>query len=227
MSLIAVAVVVAGFGPSVVNTAGRKAPLTLMVGIHAGVFTAWLVLFFTQTFLVGKGRIAAHRRLGYAGAGLAVVMVVSGYATAIAMARRGFDLSGDLNSATDPHGFLVFQLGDLVTFGTLVAAGLWYRRRPEAHKRLMLMATLGGLMLAPLTHLLSHFPAIQAIGGGIILVPLVMLLVCSAVYDRLSRGRIHPVSLWVPIAVFIWANLRAAVIGPSPAWRRFAAWLVG
>jgi hypothetical protein len=30
----------------------------------------------------------------------------------------------------------------------------------------------------------------------------------------------------VAIALFVWANLRAAIIGPSEAWHQFAAWLI-
>ena len=227
MALVAFAIVIAGFGPAVVNTAGRKAPVTFLVGLHGAVFTAWLVLFLAQTLLVGKGRLAAHRRLGYVGAALAVLMVVFGYTTAITMARRGFDLSGDLNAAADPLGLLVFQLGDLLSFGVLVGAAIAYRRRPEVHKRLMLLATVGSLMGAPLVHLISHISPLRDTKAPVILIPFVMLYFASAVHDRLRRGRIHPVSLWVAIALFVWANLRAAVINPSPAWRQFAAWLVG
>lgn len=227
MALVAFVIVIVGFGPAIVNTAGRKAPVTLLVVLHGVVFAAWLVLFLAQTLLVGKGRLAAHRRLGYAGAGLAVLMVVFGYTTAITMARRGFDLSGDLNAAADPLGLLVFQLGDLLSFGVLVGAAVWYRRRSEIHKRLMLLATVGSLMGAPLAHLISHIPPLRDTRAPVILIPFVLLYFSSAVHDRLSRGRIHPVSLWVAVALFVWANLRAAVINPSPTWRQFAAWLIG
>ena len=225
MALLAFAVVIAGFGPAIVSPGRRRAPLDLWVGLHAAVFTGWLVLFLVQTLLVGRGRIALHRGLGYVGTAFALLMVVFGYATAVSMARRGFDLSGDLNAAADPLGSLVFQLGDLLSFAVLVAAAVWYRRRPEVHKRLLLLATVGSLMAAPLAHLLSHFPWARD-KPPIILVPLVMLYSASAVHDRVTRGRIHPVSLWVPVALFVWANVRAAVINPSPAWRTFAAWLV-
>lgn len=224
MTLVAFAIVVAGFAPSTIFSGHRRAPLTAAVAAHAAVFTAWLVLLLVQTRLVGRGRIATHRRLGYAGGGLAVLMVVTGFGTAVAMARRGFDLSGDLRADADPLGQMVFQLGDLLTFSVLVAAGIAFRRRPEAHKRLMMLATLGGLMAAPLAHLLSHIPAARKV-PPVILLPLVALYFSCAVHDRLTRGRIHPVSLWVAIALFAWANLRAAVVGPSPAWRRFAGWL--
>ena len=152
-------------------------------------------------------------------------MVLTGYATAVAMARRGFDLSGDLRVEGDPIGQMVFQLGDLVTFSVLVGAALWWLRRPEAHKRLMMLATLGGLMAAPLAHLLGHFPAVRDRPPAIML-PLAALYFSCAAHDRLTRGRIHPVSLWVAIALLVSANLRAAVIGPSPAWRQFTTWLV-
>ena len=227
MALVAIAIVIAGFGPGFVKGAGRRAPVNLLVGLHGAVFTAWLLLFLAQTLLVGKGRLGAHRRLGYVGAALAVLMVVFGYTTAIAMARRGFDLSGDLNAAADPLGLLVFQLGDLLSFGVLVGAAVWYRRRPEVHKRLMLLATVGSLMGAPLVHLISHIPPLRDTKAPVILIPFVLLYFASAVHDRLRRGRIHPVSLWGAVALFVWANLRAAVINPNPNWRQFAGWLVG
>ena len=227
MGVVALLIVAVGFGPAVLRPAGRTAPVTLFVAFHGLVFTAWLLLFLTQTLLVARGNVALHRRLGYLAVGLAVLMVVTGYQVAVGLARRGFDLSGDLNINADPHGLLVFQLGDLLSFSVLVTAAILCRRRPEAHKRLMLMATTASLMAAPLSHALSHVPALRGTNSPIILVPLVMLFVAPAIHDRLTRGRIHPVSLWVPIALFLYANLRAALINPSPAWRQFAAWLVG
>ena len=52
------------------------------------------------------------------------------------------------------------------------------------------------------------------------------LLFAGTVYDHITRGRFHPVTLWGSIVLFIWGNLRAMVIGPSDAWHRFAAWLI-
>ncbi len=54
-------------------------------------------------------------QLGYAGGGLAVVMLVSGYVTTIEMARRGYDLSGELiGDSGNMQMLIVFQLGDLM-----------------------------------------------------------------------------------------------------------------
>ena len=226
MSLAALAIALAGFGPAAMGS-GRREPITLAVAAHGLVFLAWLALFITQTVLISNRQLGMHRRLGYAGVVLAMLMVVSGYATAVAMARRGYDLSGDLiRGAGDPLELLVFQLGDLVSFSLLVGLAVWYRRELQVHKRLMLFATVGALLPAALTHIIGHSAVLREIKAPIILVPLAVLLFAGAVHDRLSQGRIHPVSLWVAVSMFIWANVRAAVIGPSKAWHEFAGWLI-
>ena len=194
MSLVTIGIVIAAFAPSIVNPASRVAPLTLLVTTHAIVFFAWLLLFLVQTTLVTTGRIALHRRLGITAIGLAAIMIPVGYASAIAMARRRIDLSGDLNIQADPLLPLVFQLGDLLSFATLVTAALLYRRRAEIHKRLMLMCIVGTLMAAlPLAHFTGH----NLRSTPTAFVPLfAIVLFTPAIYDRIQSGRFHPVSLW-------------------------------
>ena len=189
MALAAIATAIAGFGPAIFDPASRKAPLTWVVGLHGVVFGAWLLLFLTQTLLASKGRIAVHRRLGYAGALLAVLMVVSGYFTTIAMARRGYDLSGDLiGDSGDMLMLMVFQLGDVLCFGALVAFAVMFRHRSDVHKRLMLLATVGGLMPAALSHIIGHSPILRGFHPAIILIPYIAFLFAGAVHDRLLSG---------------------------------------
>jgi hypothetical protein len=227
MALAAVATALAGFAPALYDPATRKAPLTWAVALHGVTFSAWLALFLTQALLVFNRRIAVHRVLGYVGSGLAIIMLVSGYSTTIAMGRRGYDLSGDLiGDSGDMAMLMVFQLGDLLCFGVLVGFAILFRRRPEAHKRLMLLATVGGLMPAALSHIIGHSPFLREFHPAIILIPYIAFLFAGAVHDRLRSGRMHPVSLWVALAVFVFSNLRAAVIGPSETWRALATWLI-
>jgi hypothetical protein len=227
MAIIAILIAIAGFVPTAISTASRKAPITWALAAHGAIFGAWLLLFLVQTILIRKKKFAYHRQLGYIGAVLATLMVVSGYITAMAMFRRGYDLSGDLVQGTSsPYVLLVLQLGDLLTFGILVGVAIWYRRYSDVHKRLMLLATVGSLMPAALAHIIGHSPVLREISAPIIVIPLVMLLFAGAVYDRFSRGSVHPVSLWVALALFVWSNLRAVVIGPSDIWKEFAEWLI-
>jgi hypothetical protein len=183
------------------------------------------VLFIVQSSLVAKGRTNVHRKLGILSVLLAIAIVGLGYVTAIEAARRGFDLPLEKNEGVDPLRFLVFTLGDLLSFSLLVAAALWFRRRAEVHKRLMLLATVGPMMGAPLAHFYAHAHFLP-VRTPFFVASMAALLFSGAVYDRLSRGRFHPVSLWGAIALFIYGNLRALVIGPSDAWHKFAAWVI-
>ena len=225
MAIFAIIIIVLGFAPSIINTASRNAQPTPLIAVHGAVSAAWLAIFLAQTTLVATRRIPMHHQIGTAAVLLAPVMIVLGYMVAITMARRGFDLSGDLHIEADPLVGLVNPLGDLFTFGILIAAGCWYRHRSDIHKRLMLLATVGGLMPAPLAHLIGHSPSLREM-GPIIVVPIALFLFASAIYDRVSLGRMHPVSLWGAIIIFIWDILRNAVIGPSAAWHHIAQWLI-
>ena len=89
----------------------------------------------------------------------------------------------------------------------------------------MLLATTGSLMGAPLAHVIGQVPALHAF-PPIILLPLCAFYFAPAVHDRWTDGRVHPVSLWGAIGLLVWAQGRAALIGPSDAWHRLAAWLV-
>ena len=90
----------------------------------------------------------------------------------------------------------------------------------------MLLATVGGLMPAALAHIIGHSPFLRELPAVIIVIPYAMFIFAGAVHDRVTRGRMHPVSLWVALALFAFINLRAAVIGPSDTWRDFASWLL-
>ena len=221
MGVVAILVALVGFsGPMPGDVAGPRAfsPLVLL---HGAVFGGWLALYVAQAGLVATGRAAVHRRLGLAAAVLAPVMLGVGAFTAVAAARRGYPFDGD------PLGMMVHPLGDLVSFAVLVGAGLWYRRRPDVHKRLLLLATVAVLMNAPLTHLHARLPDPLNANPLFFLLPAVLLLSASAVYDRVTRGRVHPVSLWGAVLLFAWGNARELLIRPSGAWHQFAAWLVG
>lgn len=142
MGIIAILVVAGGFGSSFYNVATGAKTLTPLVHLHAATFSAWLVLYVVQTGLVATRRVAAHQWLGIAGVVLSALLVGVGYQTAVTAARRGYDLTFD-GGNHDALRFLAFTLGDLLSFAVLVGAALWYRRRPEIHKRLMLLIVSG------------------------------------------------------------------------------------
>jgi hypothetical protein len=232
MALLMILFNVVASGPSIINQSGRNVllPLTPLVTVHAIVAAAWLLVFLTQAMLVASGRTSVHRRFGIVGAWLTVLFVVVGYFTIIEEARRGFNLSGDGGPSGRPDALpdlaSVGVLFGLVTFAILAGVGLYYRHRPSVYKRLMGLALLGGLSPTPLAHLLTHWPAFQPRLAVIFPVSFLIFVSASAIYDRVSQGRIHPVSLWGGILIFVSNSLFFGVIQPTAAWREFAAWLI-
>jgi hypothetical protein len=232
-----IAISILGFAPSVLDRSARHAPPTILIGAHGFVLSSWLGLLLVQATLVASGRTDLHRRLGRVAAVLAPAIIVLGFLVLRGFALRGYDLSGDIVrslsgggvSRPDPSG-LLFPLSELFTFGVLVALAIVFRGRPEIHKRLMILAVIP-LLGEPLVHLVGHvassWPAMRGTGARIS-VPLVWLLGFGcAIHDRVSRGRIHPVSLWVPIGLVAWQIFLGAVVLRSTPWRVAAAWLFG
>jgi hypothetical protein len=226
---------VAGFGPSIVDESTRNLPLTPLVIAHGSVTGAWLLLFLAQAGLIATRRVAAHRYVGFAGAGLAVATIVVGYIAIVGMMRRGFDLSGDITRAAGPPGSpppgpadAWIPLAEFLIFGILVGAALLYRHRPAIHKRLMVLA-LFSLALEPIFHLVGHvsgrWPALWGPASAVGLTAQVLLLFSCAIHDRLSYGRVHPISLWVPIGLSACVTILVVGVSPSSAWQEFAAWL--
>jgi hypothetical protein len=214
----------AGFMPSLVHTAGRRAPLSPLAAAHGIVFFAWLVLFLVQSRLVATRRVAWHRSLGLAAVFVLALMIPLAYSTTIAMVRRSFDLSGDLRIDHDPLYESIFPFGDITIFAVLVIAALAYRRRPEIHKRLMLFANII-LMPAPLAHFIGHTPWLASLPAAIVLVPISLFLISAVARDYLLMRRVHPLTLALAILLFLSGPLRAGLIGPSAAWHHFASWL--
>jgi hypothetical protein len=138
MALLMAAVVVVGFGRTLgANLLHPAVPRPLLLHLHALVFCAWLALFVVQSLLPAAGRTALHRRLGLFGAWLGASIPVVGLATAVVMYR--FHLAHDPPPAASPAGLSV-PLNDTLSFAVAFGLALHWRRRPDVHRRLMLVA---------------------------------------------------------------------------------------
>ena len=199
-------------GPKATLSGG---PFTTLVHVHGALFTAWVLLFIVQTALVAGRRVAVHRRLGIAGAVLAASMVAVGTSTAIDAAARGSAPPG-----VDPLAFLVIPMFDMVLFASFVAAALARRRDKEAHKRLMLLAYVSIVVAA-----VARLPGVLALGPPAFFGLTFLFVVVAAIYDYVSRRRVHKVYLWGGALILISIPLRLAISGTG-AWLSFAEALV-
>ncbi len=189
---------------------------SLVVHLHGIVMTAWVVLFLVQVSLVAKRRTKTHQRLGVLGAVLSALVVVVGVVTALYAAARG------ATPGPPSLEFLIVPLGDMLVFAILIGAALYYRRRLDVHKRLMILAAVN--MMAPA---IARIPlGFISNGGALAFFGLtdICLLVFVA-FDTIRHRRLHPVFLWGTLFVIAMQPLRLA-LGGTETWLRFATALV-
>ena len=216
--------VLIGFGPTYYAKAFSDTPMatlsggpmTPLVHIHGVLFTAWVLLFITQTALVAQHKVAIHRRLGIAGALLAASMVVVGTLAALKMAARGSAPGG-----IDPVSFSMIPLSDMFCFAVFIAAALGMRANREAHKRLMLLAYVSILVAA-----VARLPGVLALGPLAFFAFAFVFILVGIVYDIVSRRRVHPVYIWGGGLLLLSVPLRLAV-SRTETWRSVAETLVG
>ena len=180
-------------------------------------FTAVMTSATSATRAISRGRLSIHRRLGRVGAGLVMVMVVTGLSTAVRGARDGWNPGGPY---PDALSFMFVGIADMAVFSVLTTGGLVWRNRPDVHMRLMVLGTSGGLMWPAITRMplvAGRFPLMFGL--------LTVLVLAPAVHDFLTRSRARWLSLGIGLSVLATFPLRVA-IGNSVAWRTFAAWII-
>ena len=209
----------AGFAPTYYLRSAFGSPptvtgattLTTLAQVHGAVFTAWVALFVIQTALVASHRTRVHRRLGVAGAVLAVAMVFIGVTTATAAAARGSAPPG-----ADALAFLAVPFFDMVLFAFFVGAALWRRRDREAHKRLMLLA-----YVSIITAAVARLPGVLPYGPFVFYAMAFVFLLAGVIYDLVSRRSVHPTYRWGG-ALLIASVPGRLLFSGTAAWRAFA-----
>jgi hypothetical protein len=167
--------------------------------VHGVILTTWFVLVLAQTFLVATHRTDLHRRLGVAAVVTAgMVVPISALVVARAAQRMGavhtplqrLEIVGDLLS--------------LLWFAGFVAAGVYFRRRPDIHKRLMIASCF--TIYGPV------FARFELVYGVPIPPPAVLPLGLLAIgtYDVVAVRRLHRATLWI---AFVWFAGLLPVLG--------------
>jgi hypothetical protein len=195
--------------------------LPLRIHVHGAIFTAWVLLFLTQTVLVAARRTALHRRLGVLGALLVVPMLVSGLVVAVSWARGDSPITSSGLETESRLALLVIPFASVVLFASLSAPGLYYRRRADVHKRFMLLGT-----TALLPPALGRIPILAAAGPIAFFGVTVAFILAAVAYDYFTLRRLHPVSLWGDMVLAASFPGRLA-LGNTEAWKMFARWLIG
>lgn len=189
-----------------------------MVRFHGIVMTVWVLLFVMQTWLVSAKRVRLHMKLGWAGVGVALLVIATGYAVSIGALEH--QTAAD-RGGIPPLAFLIVPLADLVLFVLFFGLAIYWRKRPAEHKRLMLITAANFLPPAA-----ARMPVdtLQALGPFWLFGLPTVLLVMALAYDTWRNGRINLVFLTGSLILIASFPLRLMIAG-TDTWMRFASWL--
>jgi hypothetical protein len=218
MSLLIAGIVVWGFSHTVNDSLFHPAiPRPLLLWIHGSAFSAWVAFYIAQSALVRTRNVKWHRFFGWFGAALGTSMVPLGVVTAIVMTR--FDMS--TLHQTGVESFLIVPFFDMAAFAVFFGLAIFWRRKPELHRRLIFIATCGLLSAAfgRVDYLSSH----SLFYAGVDLV-----IVLGVVRDLLVNRRVHRVYLIaVPALVLGHIFVIHTVNSGSGWWLRIAHGIIG
>lgn len=212
MSLLIAAVVVYGFSHTIDEGLIHASPIPpVLLWIHAAVFSGWVAFFILQSALVRMHNVRLHRLLGWFGVALGAAVPILGTSIAITMAR--------FNTlhfhATHAASGLIISFYDMLAFTTTFTLAIYWRKKPEFHRRLLLLATcaLTGAAFA-------RFP--QSIVPPHCFYPCVDLLILLGVArDLIVNRRIHPVYRYVLPAFIVGQTIAVyTVVHRLPYWTK-------
>ncbi|HET9268610.1 MAG TPA: hypothetical protein VFO31_10620 [Vicinamibacterales bacterium] len=181
-----------------------------------------------QARLAGSGRLVAHRKVGTVGALYAIAVAGGALMASTGVVKRvvglGVSLEADISALGVPGlgqnvpvlNFLSevvwMNIGSVVAFAVLVALAVALRRRPEAHKRLMLLASVA--IIGPALARISRWPGLGGEQGPFVLSALLLLFAAIVANDLWTRRRPHPASVF-GIALILSTNSVAGQVAAT------------
>jgi hypothetical protein len=135
------------------------------------------------------------------GGALALAMVAFGAGVQIASMRRSTIPFEELPPFV--RGGILAGFVSLFIFAGLIGAAMYWRSRPETHKRLILLGTIAVLGAAAVRVARFLGAAVPALGSVPFLDALLtdLFLVALAAHDVRTRQRLHPATLWGGLAI--------------------------
>lgn len=234
MAAIFVAIAFGGFfGTYWIQVARGTFTGSAMLHLHGLLFSLWTLFFLSQALLVANRRLKSHRAWGLLGISLATAMLFTGMAVAI----HGLHARLDAGYGDAARAFMIIPVSAILLFAGFVTAAIRNLRRPEWHKRFMLLATVSLLQAA-----IARFFFLAATGGGPGMRPgvgpplpveatmvagfiVALLIIAAMIHDWRSHGRVHP-AYWWGFGVTMAVQLMRPVIGYTDAWYRFTDFLL-
>jgi hypothetical protein len=234
-----IAIVLTGFIPDsmmkvAMVQAGARPPFPIVLHMHAVLMGSFLLLLFTQTWLMATGRRDLHMRLGIAGVILAGALVTVGFVLAPTMYHETWNAlqSAPPNARAKlqevlsiKEDILLLQLRIGILFPLFLAIGIKARRgNAGLHKRMMILATVMALPagIDRITWLPTTMPASP------LSVDLYTILAVSPmlVWDVIRNHSLHR-AYWIWFAVTLPVAAVVNFLWDTPAWHATARQIMG
>jgi len=221
-SCLALAITFVGFFKTFILPSARgtfSAPLVIYV--HGGLLFLWTSFLVMQSVLIQMRKLKLHRLMGFLSLGLLPCVVISTMAAGVFVLKRDLALGGGQTAISS----LVGTFTAPIMFAIIVSAAIIYRRRPELHKRLMLLAMIA-IIWPAFFRFRHYFPSVaypELVFGFVL--PDSMIL-AAMLWEKLTLGRVHAVYLTVGLAL-IAENFIEFYLFDSNGWRVLANWLAG
>jgi hypothetical protein len=193
-------------------------PLEMLVHLHSVVFSAWLLVYIAQTRLVAAQRVDLHMKLGIAAVALAVIVVLTSFATTAVKAT----MPRIHPSGLTPPQFTMVGIMSLVLFAGFLALGIAFRRRAAYHKRFMILAMIG--VLTPAVSRIVMQLGLREHWTYLVPVVPAMFVACCLAYDWRKQRIVHPVYAIGGAALIASWPLRI-VIGRSEWYQPVGEWI--
>ena len=222
MTIVFAMVTFIGFAPSYWVPMGRgQLSKPMVLHVHGAIFLGWALFYVYQSWLGATGKTARHKELGILGVAWATTVafmgIVAAYVSDNMRLAHGVPLGG---VAMGLAGTL-----DMLCFVPFMALALANTRRPEIHKRGMLVAMIA-LLDAPIVRWINALNPTMPLTWTLTTAPLYaglladLLLVSPLIHDWRTRGRPHGVTV-VGVLMVAVMDLARYAVAPTAAWQAF------
>ncbi|XVJ65977.1 MAG: hypothetical protein HEQ40_07390 [Lacibacter sp.] len=217
MAIVAITAILVGFLKTFIIpilTGAKTWPWVIY--LHAGFAFGWVTLFLLQSILIKSKKHKVHFILGrwavFIALGAAITIVPAALYQCERELKEGLGqtaISAILGACSSAFIFLL-----------LVVFAITYRKKPQVHKRLMLLATI--VLIWPAWFRWRHyFPSVQRPDIWFAVVLADSLIVIAFIWDWAKNKSIHPALLY-PGLFFIAEQCMEVILFDSNGWRMLA-----
>ena len=209
MSVLMAIFVFGGFGMTYWQpmVSGTLEPFPPIVHLHGIVYSSWIILLVVQSLLVNVKNVQLHRSLGTFGIAIATCVILLGIFITLLFGRFNRP-----NPMPDYYNLMYLGLVAPLVFAALFTLAIRNVRRPDRHRKLILLATIA--VLAPGINRLYMVPF------GLTNLPLpAMYLTLDAmisailIHDWRTTGKISTTSIIGAAFIIIPELLHAPIAG--------------